>query len=211
VAAIMGYAETLLDERERLDPGLVRLVEAVHRNGTRLRDLFEDLLQLSRIEARRGELPLMAVPLRPILEGAVASAADRAAHRKQDFALECPADLRARVNAEALGSIVGNLAMNACNYTPEGGRIRVIAEPAPGEVLVHVEDNGIGIDPAHHQRIFERFYRVDEGRSRSAGGTGLGLAIVKHLARASGCTVSLSSAVGQGSRFTVHIPVPEAR
>jgi len=206
IASIMGYAETLLEERERIEPDLVRLVQAVYRNGTRLRDLFEDLLTLSRIEARRGELPLTDSALLPILESAVATAADRAAQRNQDFALDCDGVLRAWVNAEALTAIVGNLAVNASNYTPEGGRIRVRAEAAGDEVLVHVQDSGIGIDPAHHQRIFERFYRVDEGRSRSAGGTGLGLAIVKHLALASLCTVTVQSERGKGAVFTVHLP-----
>ncbi len=206
IASIMGFAETMLADSDRMPPDMVRLLEAVYRNGKRLRDLFEDLLTLSRIESRRGELPLVDARLRPILESAVTSAADRAAQRHQDFALECPDELFTRINAEALTSIIGNLAVNASNYTPEGGRIRVYVESDAREVRVHVQDDGIGIDPVHHQRIFERFYRVDEGRSRSAGGTGLGLAIVKHLALASGCAVTMRSAKGKGSTFTVHLP-----
>jgi two-component system phosphate regulon sensor histidine kinase PhoR len=172
-------------------------------------DLFEDLLELSRIEARREELPLSRERLRPILERAVAPAMDAASRRKQHFSLECSAELEALVNPEALATVVRNLATNATNYTPEGGHVLVRAAKDPdGGMRVEVEDDGIGIDRVHHQRIFERFYRVDEGRSRRVGGTGLGLAIVKHLALATGCRVQVDSEVGKGARFSVQLPVP---
>jgi len=185
----------------------VMMAEAIHRNAHRLRDLFEDLLELSRIEARRRELPLQKLALAPLVAKAVTAAQDRAVQRKQKFLVEIPEELVAWANPEALGTIVGNLANNATNYTPEGGEIRVSAHRTPKEVVVEVRDNGIGIGRVHHQRIFERFYRVDEGRSRRVGGTGLGLAIVKHLAMASGCRLSLASEIGKGSVFMVHLPV----
>ena len=205
IAALMGYAETLTLEGD-LSPTVAKMAETIHRNAKRLRDLFEDLLQLSRIEARRDQLPLDRRVLAPILEAAVAPAADVAARRHQTFEMDCPDDLTASVNAEALGAIVANLANNATNYTPEGGAIRVRVSPEGHEVRIDVEDNGLGIDRSFHERIFERFYRVDEGRSRKVGGTGLGLAIVKHYALATNCRVSVKSEPGVGSTFSVLVP-----
>jgi two-component system phosphate regulon sensor histidine kinase PhoR len=208
LTAIMGYLETLMNEADRLPEDLFPLLETVDRNARRLRDLFQDLLKLHRIEARRRELPLERHELLPILEEAVGPARDRAAMKGQQFALDCPPTLKGLVNPEALGAIVGNLAANASAYTPEGGHIWVRCKPGPrGHVDIEVQDDGIGISEKHHERIFERFYRVDEARSRKAGGTGLGLAIVKHYALAARCNVTLRSREGEGSTFTVELPV----
>lgn len=206
LTAILGFAETLLEDRDRLPSDALTLLDRIHRNARRLRDLFEDLLTLSRIEARRGELPIVPQQLRPILAEALASAADLAHERGQSFELRCKRSLMAPVNPEALSTIVSNLVMNACHYTPEGGAITVSVALLDSEVRIDVVDDGIGIDPAHQQRIFERFYRVDEGRSRRKGGTGLGLAIVKHMAMASGARITLTSTHGEGSTFSLHIP-----
>jgi two-component system phosphate regulon sensor histidine kinase PhoR len=208
LTAIMGYLETLMNEVDRLPDDLYPLLETVERNARRLRDLFQDLLKLHRIEARRRELPLERQELLPILEDAVGPARDRAAMKGQQFLLDCPPDLQGLVNPEALGAIVGNLAANASSYTAEGGHIWVRCRPgARGHIDIEVQDDGIGIAERHHERIFERFYRVDEARSRKAGGTGLGLAIVKHYALASRCNVTLHSREGEGSTFTVELPL----
>lgn len=205
LAAIMGYTETLVLERARMDDDLGAMMEKVDRNVRRLRDLFEDLLQLHRVEARRRQLPMRSQPLLPILEEAVIGAADRAEQSGLDFGLDCEPGLVAVCNAEALRTMIANLASNAVSYTPEGGTIRVRCQEQGSEVLVSVVDDGIGIDRNHHKRIFERFYRVDAARSRRLGGTGLGLALVKHLALASRSRVSVTSAPGEGSTFTVHL------
>jgi signal transduction histidine kinase len=100
-----------------------------------------------------------------------------------------------------------NLLQNAVNYTPEGGKISVEAKKVGTEVQIEVADTGIGIPLEDQPRIFERFYRVDKGRSRELGGTGLGLSIVKHIAEAHGGRVSVESKPGQGSRFKVFLPL----
>ena len=205
VTAIMGYAETMLHDADRIPEDLQPMLEKIDRNARRLRDLFEDLLQLHRVEIRRRELPLDLQPLRPILEEAVIGAADNALQQDKGFALNCAASLQACCNAEALRTMVSNLTSNAVNYTPAGGSIAVSATRIHDEVVVTVSDDGIGIDPMHHQRIFERFYRVDDARSRRLGGTGLGLALVKHLALASRSRISVESHEGKGSRFRIHL------
>lgn len=208
VAAIMGYAEALLEESERMPEDLAPMAEVIHRNGRRVSRLFDDLLELHRIEARRRQLPREEFRLQPVLAAAVESAADRAAMKHQEFSLYCDGALTAETNREALSAIVANLVSNACKYTPEGGQIVVRAVGTETGVRIDVRDSGVGISKAHQERIFERFYRVDEGRSRMAGGAGLGLAIVKHLAMASACEITVQSDEGTGSVFSVHLEPP---
>ncbi len=209
LTAILGYLETLLFDEERLPQDLRVMVHTVDRNAKRLRELFDDLLRLHRIESRRKELPMARAELLGILESAVSSAREMARMRDQTFTLRCPESLVAYVNPDGLSAIVSNLASNASAYTPEGGTIDVVAEAVDDGVQVRVSDNGIGIDRAHHERIFQRFYRVDEARNRRVGGTGLGLAIVKHYALACGFALSVDSALGKGTTFTVHLPDSE--
>jgi len=206
VSAIMGYVETVLLDADKLPPDAVALIRTIDRNARRLRDLFEDLLRLHRIEARRRELPVGRHALLPILEEAVGPAMDRAHMREQEFVLSCDPEIEAVVNPEALSAIVSNLALNASMYTPERGRIEVRVAPEGRGFRIDVQDNGLGIAEKHHERIWERFYRVDDARSRKAGGTGLGLAIVKHYALAARHHVTLKSKEGEGSTFSVHLP-----
>ncbi|MCB9662692.1 MAG: PAS domain-containing protein [Alphaproteobacteria bacterium] len=205
ITAIQGFTETLADTPD-VPPELLRLVQPIQRNVHRLRQLFEDLLTLHQIEARRRELPREDLELAPLLAEAVAPAVDQAAARQQGFELSCEPGLRALGNRQALSAIVGNLVGNACKYTPAGGQIRVEAHAAPDGVCIDVSDTGVGIPKTAQGRVFERFYRVDGGRARQIGGAGLGLAIVKHLAQASGARVTVRSEEGVGSTFTVHLP-----
>lgn len=206
LTAILGYLETALADEDRIPDDIVELLHVVVRNTKRLRDLFEDLLRLHRIEARRRDLPMQDVQLKQVLEEATSSVADRCHMRGQVFQLDCDDDLRATVNPDALSAIVSNLAVNASAYTPDGGHIAVRARDTDLGIRIDVEDDGVGIPRAFHDRIFERFYRVDSARSRQEGGTGLGLAIVKHYALACGLHISLESEVGRGSTFHVLLP-----
>jgi two-component system sensor histidine kinase SenX3 len=122
-----------------------------------------------------------------------------------------PADLWVRGNEHQLVTAVRNLIDNAITYSPPGTRVAVHARVADGDddavVEISVSDQGIGIAEADQARVFERFYRVDPARSRSTGGTGLGLAIVKHVATNHGGDVSVWSSEGEGSTFTVRLPL----
>jgi two-component system, OmpR family, phosphate regulon sensor histidine kinase PhoR len=103
--------------------------------------------------------------------------------------------------------VLQNLLDNAVQYTPAGGHIIASAVADGAEIVFTVADNGIGIPQAEQERIFERFYRVDEGRSREVGGTGLGLSIARHIAEAHGGRIWVESAIGQGSRFHFSVPI----
>jgi signal transduction histidine kinase len=108
---------------------------------------------------------------------------------------------------EALRQAVGNLLDNAIKYSPSGGAVSLRLTRLAEKARIEVQDSGIGIEPIHQQRIFERFYRVDKARSRELGGTGLGLAIVKHIALGHQGSVSLESSPGKGSTFSIEIPL----
>lgn len=210
VASVRAASETL-QGMDVPDPEMTReLVDIIDRNALRLHRLVEDLLDLSRIEAKELNLSLRALHLCGEIQK-VAEMLRPAAEKKDiDLTVDVPANARVMGDARALEQILTNLIENAIKYCPSGSRVRVSAEAKDGMVDVLVIDNGPGIDASHLPRLFERFYRVDAGRSRALGGTGLGLAIVKHLCEALGGRVSVKSTYGRGSTFCVSLPAPEA-
>jgi two-component system phosphate regulon sensor histidine kinase PhoR len=139
------------------------------------------------------------------LEGAIQVCEPKARDRGISIHLQCPDDLRALVNAPLLEQAMTNLVDNAVKYSEPDREVRVEAERLGPEVIIRVRDEGSGIRLEHLPRLFERFYRVDPGRSRQSGGTGLGLAIVKHIAQAHGGKVTVESAPGFGSTFSLHL------
>ena len=201
--AISGYAETLLDDRDALDPAVADMVEVIQRNARRLTDLFEDLLVLSRLDAQPGALPTRPVPLLPVVQEAIDKTRALIEARRVHVEVMVPRDMAVSANRDALGHVVGNLVGNAVKYSFEDGIVTVRAQFRRGFVLFEVIDVGIGIDPAYHERIFDRFFRVDKGRSRAAGGTGLGLSIVKKLVDKMGAAIEVRSRPGKGSVFRV--------
>ncbi|MGE4490588.1 MAG: sensor histidine kinase, partial [Kiritimatiellales bacterium] len=119
---------------------------------------------------------------------------------------ECSDDLSATVNPPLIEQALINLIGNAVKYSPDGKSVTVCAAAEGSGVRLSVQDHGYGIEEKHLDRLFERFYRVDKGRSRQEGGTGLGLAIVKHIAQAHGGHVSVQSRYGEGSTFSIILP-----
>jgi two-component system phosphate regulon sensor histidine kinase PhoR len=205
VAAIRGAAETLLAGALD-DPGSARhFVEMVARHAERLAGLTQDLLDLSRIESGQWTMVLGRVELAGLAQDVLQLHADRAAAKGLGLVRDVPEDLAARADPRALEQVLVNLVDNAVKYTPAGGTVTVRGAREENAVVVAVEDTGPGIDRHHLPRIFERFYRVDRGRSRDQGGTGLGLAIVKHLAQAQDGEVGVESGAG-GTRFWVRLP-----
>jgi two-component system phosphate regulon sensor histidine kinase PhoR len=211
IASIRATSETLrggaLDEPETAR----EFVEIIDRNAQRLHRLVEDLLDLSKIEAKELDLRVEALDARASAEAAALLIRPAAEQKKTTLSVDAPEGLRLRTDARALEQILTNLIDNAVKYCPPGARVTVKAREATPEtgrerVIFEVIDDGPGIDAAHLPRLFERFYRVDTGRSRALGGTGLGLAIVKHLAEALGGQVSVESSLGRGSVFRVDLP-----
>jgi two-component system phosphate regulon sensor histidine kinase PhoR len=209
VTSIQGFVEALVEGGIQDPAEVKKYLDIVARHASRLNAIIEDLLTLSRLEetGERRALTFTANPVRPVLTEAIHLSAVRADEKRITIDLACPDDLEARINPPLLEQAVMNLIDNAVKYSPPGSRVRVEASRHEGEVVIAVRDEGCGIAPEHLSRIFERFYVVDKSRSRKLGGTGLGLAIVKHIAQAHGGRVTVESAPGRGSTFTLHLPI----
>ena len=203
LTAIAGYAETLA--AESLDAQATGFAQTIVENARRMQRLVDDLLDLSRIESGGWEPEPRRVEVDAAAREAWRPFAERAATGDVTFE---SATNSAAINAdpEALRQIFTNLFDNALRHTPPRGRIRVGAQRASGATVVRVSDTGSGIPADHLPRIFERFYRVDPGRSRQEGGTGLGLAIVKHLVEAHGGRVEAESELGRGTAILLYFP-----
>jgi two-component system phosphate regulon sensor histidine kinase PhoR len=206
VSVIRANAETLLDGALDDPDQAARFVEATHRNAERLSKLVGDLLDLSRIEAGRLDLELGPAPV-AVAVGRVFELLERAA-RAKEIALvsEVSRELIAWADETALDHVLLDLLDNAVKYTPRGGRVEVRAALQGDRIDVVVQDDGPGIAPRHRDRVFERFYRVDKGRSREMGGTGLGLSIASHLVEAMGGEIGMRPASPHGSEFWFAVP-----
>ncbi|KFE67038.1 Phosphate regulon sensor protein PhoR (SphS) [Hyalangium minutum] len=212
ITAIRGYSETLQSGALK-DPEVApKMVEIIHRQSERLSELVEDLLELSRLESREVKLNISHVPMAVATARAAETVRPKAAGKNIQLELHVPTDLMARGDERAVEQVLLNLLDNAVKYTPPGGRVDVFGTLEEGRCVVRVKDTGVGIEPKHLARIFERFYRVDKGRSRDMGGTGLGLSIVKHLVGAMEGEVKVESQPQVGSLFAIFLPVaaPEA-
>ncbi len=205
VAVIVANTEILRDGGVDASRAAA-LLEATARHAERLSRLIADLLDLSRIESGATTLSKSAVSLADASERAVDAVRARAEAKGHRIEVTVDRALVASADPKALDQVLVNLLDNAVKYTPANGRIRVVASSLPDGAELAVEDDGPGVSPEHRARLFERFYRVDAGRSRDMGGTGLGLAIVKHLVEAMGGTVRVEPLVPNGSRFVVRLP-----
>jgi two-component system phosphate regulon sensor histidine kinase PhoR len=207
IAAVRSATETLrggaLDEPD----AAVRFVDIIERNAQRLQSLVEDMLELSKLESNEFKLKRERVELGSVVPIVLALFRERAEKKGVRLAAELPREATAVVgDARALEHVLSNLVDNAVKYCPRGARIMVRATLEGDRVKLVVADDGPGIAPEHLPRVFERFYRVDAGRSRELGGTGLGLSIVKHMVEAMRGRVSVDSEVGRGSTFIVSLP-----
>ena len=208
VTSLTGFIETLEDGAIDDPEAARRFLAIMRKNADRLHAIVEDLLNLSRIEreAERGEIPLEEASLRAIAEEALEASAGILQTRQIRVALECPRGLRVQANPSLLVQAIVNLVDNAAKYSEPGSGVSVVCRETARGVSIAVRDSGAGIPREHLPRLFERFYRVDKGRSRNLGGTGLGLAIVKHIVQAHRGEISVESETGKGSTFTISLP-----
>lgn len=208
ITSIKGFIETLLDGAMEDRENSVRFLQIMLRQVNRLDAIIGDLLALSRIEKGSEEqmIELAEDSLGGVLSAAMEMCEKKAADKNIRIALSCPGDLRCKINAALLEQAVINLLDNAVKYSETGSVVEIDGILENDSVLIRVKDHGCGIESRHLPRLFERFYRVDKARSRELGGTGLGLAIVRHIALAHRGSVSVESAVGAGSVFTIRLP-----
>lgn len=206
IGAISLLSEALIDGAN--DQALVKKFSAdLFRESKRLASLVQDIIQLSRLQS--ADLLKTAVPVD--LSSVIAEAVERnqvLAERKGiKISWDSPPGTLVLGDGEMLSMAVKNLIENAILYSDEGGQVGVGLREDDGTAQISVTDTGVGIDPEHVERIFERFYRADPSRSRSTGGTGLGLAIVKHVANNHRGDIQVFSKLGFGSTFTLRLPI----
>lgn len=207
ITAIRGYAETLKDGALKDAQHAPGMVDIIYRQSERLSELVEDLLELSRLEAKELQLDLVDVNLADAARRALDVVRQRAEAKGIQLSVQLDETLTAKGDDRAVEQVLLNLFDNAVKYTPARGRVEVTGERRDGRVFMAIKDTGVGIEEKHLPRVFERFYRVDKGRSRDMGGTGLGLSIVKHLMTAMQGEVTVQSRPGAGSTFTISLPV----
>ena len=224
ITNIKGYVETI-QQIGLSDEGQVnRFLEIVARNASRLGALVEDLLSISFLESSNSKerVTMASTPVNGLIDWVDAELGPAAEARGVKLTRNIENDLQLHANALLIEQAIGNLVSNAIRYSPRGSSIEIsartsdasqksssntIVEIGIGMAVITVTDQGPGIPEKHLPRLFERFYRVDSARSREDGGTGLGLAIVKNIAMVHGGSVRAESVIGQGSRFSLMIPL----
>ncbi len=210
ITSVKGAVETLLAGALEEPEVARRFLGIAERHADRLNAIIDDLLILSRIE--QGEpgkaLELSWHQLSNVVHQAVQTCELKAQPKGIQLVEECPDDLQGYINPPLLEQALVNLVDNAIKYSEPDTQVTIRVYREQAHLFLVVQDQGLGIEAKHLERLFERFYRVDKARSRKVGGTGLGLAIVKHIAQAHGGRILVSSLPGKGSRFSLEIPSP---
>jgi len=204
LSVIRGYADTLLEE-EGLKEQTIAFVKTIQEHTHRLTKLVEDLLALSQLETEQT-LEKAALDLEALIPNLIHHLSPLAKQKNVSIQTNFK-EKYVWANASKLEQALTNLLENAIKYNPSGTNIWILSEKEKEAIRLSIKDTGVGISPEHLPRIFERFYRVDQGRSRECGGTGLGLSIVKHVALLHGGYVDVESTPGQGSTFSLILPL----
>ncbi|MBN8619919.1 MAG: GAF domain-containing sensor histidine kinase [Anaerolineae bacterium] len=210
LAVILGYASFLKDEAEgRLGEHADKVLES----GLQLRRIIEDLMNLRYLQQNASELVLEALPVSVVVQDALAEVESLLEASQHQVDVEIDPQLIVRVDRIRGAMAITNLLNNAIRFTPAGGSIRLAARrhDEASEIWLTIEDNGIGIDSTQLERIFEKFYQVEDHMTRKHGGLGIGLSIARALVEAHGGRIWASSAgLGQGAVFTIALPLAES-
>jgi two-component system phosphate regulon sensor histidine kinase PhoR len=210
VSVIRANAETLLDGALEDEEVARTFVSAVHRNAERISHLVSDLLDLARIEAGTMDLEITKVDVNRLVARTVSSVMTLAMSKGISIHDEVEEGTQCLADEGAVEQVLTNFIDNAVKYGIDGGNVWIRSHEVAGKVRVEIVDDGVGVPGKHRTRLFERFYRVDKGRSRAAGGTGLGLSIVKHLANSMGGQVGMEANRPKGAIFWVSLPCVES-
>lgn len=210
LTSIQGFVDTLLDGAWQDPEACPHFLRVIKREAARLYRLVEDMLDLSRLETRRHQRPIVPVDLGKVASRVVELVSTKAAAKNLDLRKNIPQDFPLVMgDKDLLHQVLLILLDNAISYTEEGF-VELSATTAAGKAKIKVQDSGTGISPEDQGRIFERFYRVDKARSRHAGGTGLGLAIARYAVERMGGTIGLESELGEGTTFWLELPFTQS-
>ena len=209
VTIIKGYADTLNKDSETMPAELrMRFLGKLQKNADRMNDLLEDLLSLAKIESAEAGAVKEPVGLNALINHVLSIYSDRFQNHGMQVALELPEEeIEVQADPSKLEQVLENLLNNATKYTPHGTALKIGTQLDNNTALIWVEDDGNGVPEEDLPRIFERFYRVEKGRSRNQGGTGLGLSIVKRIAALYRGTVEAENVKGGGLRIQISLPI----
>ncbi|MDP3387885.1 MAG: ATP-binding protein, partial [Eubacteriales bacterium] len=205
LTSIKGYIELLKDRDELDDATKLRFLEIIEIEADRLTDLINDLLLLSDVENNKGRIEMFKI--NEIIDEVIEIMNTISSEKGIEIACFYASEATIFGDKNRFKQMMINLIDNAVKYTNPGGKVRITTVIDEAKIFISVEDNGIGIEKKHIDRLFERFYRTDKSRSRAEGGTGLGLAIVKHIVKNFDGMIKVESEVDVGSKFTVIIPL----
>ncbi len=206
VTTIKGFIETLKEGAINDPKNAERFLDIISKHIERLNFLIDDLLILAKLEDDEDDAKLEEKKILPVLKSVIEDYEFKANEKKIEIIIKCDEKLDAKINLHLIEQAIGNLLDNAIKYSDKKTKIEVGAGIKNEMLNIYVEDEGFGISDEHIPRLFERFYRIDKGRSREEGGTGLGLAIVKHIVNTMNGFIDVKSAPGKGSTFTIKIP-----
>lgn len=210
LTSIQGFAQAILDGTAADQAQRAGAARIIHEEAIRLKELVDDLLDLARMDAGELELDLEEVDLAELIRRVWVRFIPTASGRSIRLEMNTAGTVSVVADGDRLSQVFSNLIDNAVKYSPEGGRIGVSFQERSPFLLVHVQDYGPGIEPEQASRIFERFYREDRsrsGKSPAERGAGLGLSIASEIVQAHGGEIRVKSELGQGTRFTVALPV----
>ncbi len=206
ITVLSGYLESMLDQQDAFPPRWHKPLQQMKQQSERLENIIRDLLTLSGLETLPVSREQSVINLHSLLSEIRNDAARVFKDKEHRYELNGSECILLTGNTNELYSAFSNLVSNAAKYTPQGGSIVLSARMDADQLIVEVQDNGMGIEEQHLPRLTERFYRVDASRHADSGGTGLGLAIVKHTLARHGATLSIESTPGKGSRFICRFP-----
>jgi two-component system phosphate regulon sensor histidine kinase PhoR len=206
LTSILAFVETLEDGAIEDKENNQRFLGVIRKNAQRMHRLIDDILELSLIESGSVSLTRKEINLAASVDEVFTNLSSKAANSKIKLINKIPKDAFAFADAVRLEQMLTNLIDNAIKFNSNRGSVTVTHTANGSKNVISIADTGEGISGEHLPRIFERFYRTDRARSREIGGTGLGLAIVKHLARLHGGEVSVASALGKGTTFSIELP-----
>ncbi|MDQ2086738.1 ATP-binding protein [Herbivorax sp. ANBcel31] len=206
ITSIRGFIETLKDGAIDNKQVSMRFLDIIDIEAERLHALIDDILQLSEIETKQINLKKENVNIKVLVNEVISIVQNIADEKEVTLYNEVTKNIFINGDKNRLKQLFLNLIDNAIKYNVKGGKVIIKAYKDEGKIVIKIKDTGIGIDSNHFLRIFERFYRVDKGRSRDLGGTGLGLSIVKHIVNLYSGNVKVNSKLGEGTEFIVQIP-----
>ena len=206
LTSVRGYIELLENGMAKDEKMQKEFLSRIKKETVNMTNLINDILMISRLETKEAEVIKTGVRICPLVREICDSLEMLARENQVTVHMNCK-PLTIKANIQQIRELLGNLITNAIKYNKPGGKVEVTVTSESKEIIITVEDTGVGIPEESKQRIFERFYRVDKGRSKKVGGTGLGLSIVKHIVNFYEGTIEVESKLMVGTKFTVRLPI----